>query len=115
MHNMNPIAIRGELSFSGRVSSSCSICGICRVTFVKSGDSHEKGKEDGIVTTPNGICVRGHQYSETFNQIFCIGDFNLTTRDPWFRNAHVSNTLTLTTSSEILYHLRNVNSISRCC
>jgi len=39
----------------GRVSSSYSNSGTCHVTLVENlGISHERGKEDGIVTTTKG-------------------------------------------------------------
>ena len=41
-----PLKPRGELMCSGRVSSSCSTCGICRVTLVTNPViSHEWGKK----------------------------------------------------------------------
>ena len=123
MHNMHPIGIRGVLSFSGRVSSYCSSRGSCRVTLIvksqaivmkraKRTELLQRQTEFVSVAT---IILEHLTKSWWRQQIFCIDDFNLTTRDHWFRSTHVSNNLTLTTSSEILHRLRNINYISRCC
>ena len=56
--NMNPNKHWGELTCSGRESSSCFSH---HVTLVKNlVMSHERGREDWIMTMTNGTFSRGH-------------------------------------------------------
>jgi hypothetical protein len=49
---MNPVKTGGELRCSGRVGSSCSISGTCRVTLATNlVISHEWGKERKVFMT----------------------------------------------------------------
>jgi len=53
---MDQFKSKGELKRSGRVCSSCCNSGTWCATIVKNLlTSHERGKEDRIATTTNGI------------------------------------------------------------
>jgi hypothetical protein len=83
---------RGELSYSGRVSSSFSTSGTRRATIITNLVMNEE-------RTGGGGCLLHvklidghlwHRYSVTVNQVMVIG-VDLTNRNPWFGSFPISS------------------------